>query len=206
MSTRDEGPEAKAAPRANGQGTDEALLAGFLAGDETCFAGIVERYRRSLVRFARCYLGGAGHLAEDVAQDALIAVYRSAASFQGRSSFRTWLFSVARNACRHHLRRREREAHREDAGGDQVLEAMPDAGADPLERLEHQDVRRLIREALDALPPPLRTAVVLRDAEELSYEQIAEVLDVPMGTVRSRLHNARVRLAARLAPLRSPKP
>jgi RNA polymerase sigma-70 factor (ECF subfamily) len=181
--------------------SDEDLVAGFLAGDQTCFDRIVARYRRSLCRFARAYLGKAGHLAEDVAQEALVAAYRSIRSFVGRSSFRTWLYAVARNACRHEMRRRRLEPE-EVVDADATLLAIPDLGPDPLRCLESQETGGRIRDAVDALPAPLRTVLLLRDAEGLSYDDIARVLSVPLGTVRSRLHNARAMLVRTLAGLR----
>ena len=182
---------------------DPALVAGFLGGDEGCFDRIVERYKRPLCRFARSYLGPAAHLAEDVVQETLVAAYRSLPSFEGRSSLKTWLYSVARNLCRGELRRRDARLRRaaDAEGGPELLE-LPDVGPDPLLALQQEEVRRALEQAIEALPEMLRAALVLRDAEGLSYEEIAQVLEVPVGTVRSRLHNARARLAGCLAHYR----
>jgi RNA polymerase sigma-70 factor (ECF subfamily) len=151
-------------------------------------------------------LCGNGPDAEDATQEALIAVVRGLPRFDGRAAFSTWVHRVATNACLDELRRKGRRpqvARRLDAapatgdGGPRTLDlADPTPGVD--ERLPE---RMAIDDALAALPEEFRVAVVLRDHLGLDYAEIAEALDLPPGTVRSRIARGRARLAALLGPL-----
>jgi RNA polymerase sigma-70 factor (ECF subfamily) len=186
--------------RAGGE-SDEELIRGCACGEEGAFARLLERYRARVSQLVRWHLGPRSLWADDVAQDVFVQVHRNARRFEGRSSFKTWLYSVAMNVCRDHVRRERNPVRRRGAGdpGEHVLAAIPDATLDPLERLERDEQRALVRAAVERLSPVHRTALQLRDWEELSYEEMAEVLHVAVGTVRSRLHNARMALARELA-------
>jgi RNA polymerase sigma-70 factor, ECF subfamily len=172
--------------------TDEQLLAQAAAGDRHAFEEIVFRYRPRLTQFVRWNVTDA-HLVEDITQEVFLRAFQSAASFRGESAFRTWLYALARNTCRHHYRQRDRCA--EDADGDETLRHVPDAAVDPLSRLQQAEVAGAVRDAVERLPSGQRLALLLRDWEDLSYAQIGEVLGIPVGTVRSRIHNARARVA-----------
>jgi RNA polymerase sigma-70 factor, ECF subfamily len=178
--------------------SDEELVRACARGDEGAFTRLLERHRARVTQLVRWQLGGGSLWAEDVAQDVFVQLHRHAASFAGRSSFKTWLYAVALNVCRGHLRR-ERGARRAVESGDGTLAAVPDVSLGPLERLEKDERAALVRAAVERLTPAARTVLLLRDWEELSYEQMAEVLEVPIGTVRSRLHNARAALAQELS-------
>lgn len=175
--------------------SDGALVRRFQAGDRRAFDEIVDRYKDRIYQFARWQVGS--HLADDVAQDIFVEVCRSAQAFGGRSSFRTWLYAVARNVCRSSRRRRSGLASVPSAEPEVLLE-IPDPGTGPLENVERRELHATLRRAVAELPRHHRTALMLRDWEGLSYQQISEVLEIPVGTVRSRLHNARARLAHRL--------
>ena len=194
--TRDDVPRTDA----DGDDTDEDLAGRFSAGDGKAFELLLaRRYRDALYRFVRWHLGATRSDAEDVAQDILIEVHRSLGGYEGRSRFRTWMFGLARNVC---LRRR-RAANETlcEAAGEKTLRELPDASVDLANTaLERREVQEAVRCAIEELGPGHRD-VVLREIEGLSYEEIAAVLEVPIGTVRSRLHNARAALAERLAPL-----
>jgi RNA polymerase sigma-70 factor (ECF subfamily) len=169
--------------------SDERLLAEYVAGDEDALSRLIEQHRPGLSRFARRQLGSRDSWADDVTQDVFVTVARAARRFAGRSTVRTWLFGIALNICRQYLRR-ERQTE-----SDEVLAALPDASLDPFQRLERDERRRRLRAAMRALAPQHRLVLRLRDGDDMSYEEIARAIGVPIGTVRSRLHNARAALA-----------
>jgi RNA polymerase sigma-70 factor, ECF subfamily len=181
--------------------SDETFFRAYIDGDEGAFVCLLERYRNRVAHLVRCCLGPRSLWADDVAQDVFIQVRRSARRFQGRSSFKTWLYAIAMNLCRDHRRRQNAslESRTTDGEADDALEALPDASLDPLQRLERDELAALVRAAVERLQPAHRIALQLRDGEDLSYDEIANVLAVPVGTVGSRLHNARAALARQLA-------
>lgn len=180
--------------------SDEALLRLYADGDDRAFARLLERYRAPVAHLVASSLGS-GLWTEDVVQDVFVQVHRSARTFEGRSSFKTWLYGIALNLCSDQRRRqRARPADRAlDAADDDRLDTLPDLSLDPLQTLERDELRALVVAALERLGPGHRIVLQLRDGEDLSYEEIAHVLGVPVGTVRSRLHNARAALARELA-------
>ena len=134
---------------------------------------------------------------QDATQDALFAIARGLADFDGRSALSTWIYRVTTNACLDELRRRRRRPVPIDDG------ARPEPAStepSPAEQAVGAERRRAIRVALDALPEEFRVAVVLRDVADLEYGAISEILGVPIGTVRSRIARGRSRLATALAP------
>jgi RNA polymerase sigma-70 factor, ECF subfamily len=140
---------------------------------------------------------GNDHDALDAAQDALIALTRGLPRYDGRAAFSTWAYRVTTNACLDELRRRKR---RPVPGGDDH-EELADRGRGPAPSLDESLTDRLvIDDALQQLPPDFRAPVVLRDVLGLDYAEIADVLDIPAGTVRSRIARGRRALAARMAP------
>jgi RNA polymerase sigma-70 factor (ECF subfamily) len=179
---------------------DARLLRAHARGDPQAFSDLLERYRSRIVHLVRCRVGAGSLWVEDVAQDVFVQVHRKAGTFEGRSSVKTWLYSVAINVCRDHQRRERRAPLAAPVPIDAVepLAELPDASLDPLERLEQQERDRLVREALETLSAAHRTVLYMRDREDMSYEQIAGALAVPIGTVRSRLHNARAALTGAL--------
>ena len=140
--------------------------------------------------------------AEDLTQDIFLKLFKSLKTFDRRANFSTWLISVSRNLCIDHYRsmRREHDVVTHDV--DVVTLARPSALDSPQVALEQRDRVALLRAALDTLAPSLRTAVMLRDIQELSYQEIAEKLDVPEGTVKSRINRGRTELARQIARLR----
>jgi RNA polymerase sigma-70 factor (ECF subfamily) len=178
---------------------DEALARRFLAGDAVAFDELVLRHRDAIYRFVRSRLGLSRAEAEDVTQDVLIEVYRCLHRFEGRSRLRSWILGVAANLCRHHRRSVLPGAVREI--GPEPLRRLPDGSPGLEAALSRRELQHAVKKAIEGLGAEHRTAVLLRDIEGLSYSEIAEVLQVPLGTVRSRLHNARALLASRLLPL-----
>jgi RNA polymerase sigma-70 factor (ECF subfamily) len=143
--------------------------------------------------------------AEECAQEALLRAVRALPSFRGAASVSTWVCRIAINVCRN-WNRRARQSRRHEVRGtaasveDEIV--LRDRGDTPAEELMKTETARTVREAIDALPERQRTIVILREMEGLSYEDIARLLRVPMGTVRSRLFRARSALAVRLKEVR----
>jgi RNA polymerase sigma-70 factor (ECF subfamily) len=180
--------------------TDKALVRSFVGGDVDAFSQLVERYQDRV--YTLCYRNlGDRQEAEDVAQEVFIALYRSLARFRGESKLSTWVYRVTVNHCKNRrLYQHRRAAHRHeplegtrgDEGPPRQL-ASKDAGTD---RSTHRsEAERLLNLALDQMDDRHRSILVLRDIHDLSYEEISEALDLPRGTVKSRLHRARLELA-----------
>lgn len=175
---------------------DEAvLLARSRAGDKEAFGALAQRYCSFAVGVAY-RMTGSSQLAEDLAQEAFIKAWRKLPQFRGDCSFRVWLGRIVTNTALDYLRRQNPEQPLDEA----VLPAPPAEEA-PLRHLEREELRQLVRQAVLSLPAQCRIALILREYEGLSYREIAEMLDIPMGTVMSRLHYARQLLRERLAPL-----
>lgn len=183
--------------------SDEELLERIAAGEERAFGRLMERYGRQVHRFVLWYGELGEPSAEELTQEVFARLLRAAAGFRGDSSFRTWLFSLARNVCREHCRRRatRRRFEAPRTTLEDAARSLPDVSLGPLERLCRAELAAAVRAAVGTLRPHHRVALLLREWQELSYREMATVLEVPEGTVRSRLHNARAALAARLAEL-----
>jgi RNA polymerase sigma-70 factor (ECF subfamily) len=185
---------------------DAALIERSRAGDVAAFEPLVEKYRQRVWRLAYNLLRDREE-AWDVAQEAFIRAYQALPSFRGQSAFYTWLYRIVMNVAAD--RARARGARGRAFGTERVPEedwerVLPDPhGADesPDAVAARHEQRQKIMRALDALPEHHRRIVVLSDLEGLSYREIAETLEIPMGTVMSRLHNARKRLREALKPL-----
>ena len=158
-------------------------------------------HRRKVFNIAYKFVGSVDQ-AEDLTQDVFIKVFRSLRTFDRRANFQTWLYSVTRNLCIDHYRtlRKEREALNRDLDIDVLAPASLDRS--PHQLLEAQDQAMLLRRGLQRLPPAMRTAVVLRDLRELSYEDIARTLNLPDGTVKSRISRGRAELARQVQAIR----
>ena len=175
----------------------EALIQRCLQGDQLAWDLIVRQYWRKVYNIAYKFVGRHDQ-AEDLAQDVFLKLFKSLDTFDRRANFQTWLISVSRNLCIDHYRRvrKERETIDRDVDADGLSPAAP--GEDPLAALEQRDRVALLRQALAGLPEPLRAAVVMRDLQELSYQEIADRLRLPEGTVKSRINRGRTELARRL--------
>jgi RNA polymerase sigma-70 factor (ECF subfamily) len=173
------------------------------AGDLSAFEPLVEKYRQRVWRLAYNVLRDREE-AWDVAQDAFIRAYQALPSFRGQSAFYTWLFRIVMNLAAD--RARQRAARGRAFGTERVPEEdwerlMTDQDASPDSSAAQTEDRERIAKALDTLSEDHRTIIMLSDVEGLAYREIAEVLDIPIGTVMSRLHNARKRLRGALKPL-----
>jgi RNA polymerase sigma-70 factor (ECF subfamily) len=180
--------------------TDE-IIERCLNGDQAAWESIVRLYRRKVFNVAYKFVGRHDQ-AEDLTQDVFLKLYKSLDTFDRRANFQTWLISVSRNLCIDHYRavRKERETINRDVDPSEFAPASSDVRADT--QLEQRDRVKLLRRALDKLAPTLRTAVMLRDIQELTYQEIADRLHLPEGTVKSRINRGRTELARQIQRLR----
>ena len=179
----------------------DPLIERCLNSDQAAWDTIVRLYWRKVFNIAYKFVGRHDE-AEDLTQDVFLKVFRSLRTFDRRANFSTWLISVSRNLCIDHYRRvrRERDAINRDV--DVVTLARPAASDSAQDMLERRDRVAMLRVALGTLAPTLRTAIVLRDIQELSYHEIADRLGVPEGTVKSRINRGRTELARQIVRLR----
>jgi RNA polymerase sigma-70 factor (ECF subfamily) len=175
----------------------EATIQRAAEGDQAAWDTIVQTYWRKVFNVAYRFVGTYDQ-AEDLAQDIFLKVFRSLGTFDRRANFQTWLISVSRNYCidRYRSGRRDREVFAREVDASTVQAEAPGISADA--RVERQDRIALLRDALKALSPTLRAAVLLRDIHELSYQEIAEQLGIAEGTVKSRINRGRAELARQI--------
>ena len=179
----------------------EALIQRCLRGDQAAWDQIVKQYWRKVFNVAYKFVGRHDQ-AEDLAQDIFLKIFKSLDTFDRRANFQTWLISVSRNLCIDHYRsvRKERETIDRDVDANELTPASREPG--PVATLEQRDRVSLLKQALATLPETLRTAVVLRDLQELSYQEIADRLQLAEGTVKSRINRGRTELARQVRKLR----
>ena len=185
--------------------SDDQLLSQFLAGDERAFETLVGRYEAPIRKLVYGLVRDWA-LAEDVAQDAFLRAYQKASTFRGGSSVKAWLYRIAINRARDELRqiRRKGEISLESAeiGGLERYESRT-ASAEALAAA--RELERHVAMALSEMREEYRTALMLREMEGLTYREIAELLEWPLGTVQIRVHRGRLELRSRLGQLRAPR-
>ena len=184
--------------------TDLSLVERCRANDEAAFREIVSRYKVKVHHYIY-RMTGSSEDAEDLTQEVFVRLYTSLGTFRGQSSLNTWLFRIAGNLCIDRFRRSKGRAPAysldEPAGGDDsVTREVADQTWEPHRMLENSEMADQIQLALGRLPEKLRTALVLHDLEGLPYEEIAQIAGCPLGTVKSRLFNARMQMRGLLAP------
>ena len=179
----------------------EALIQRCLQGDQLAWDTIVQQYRRKVFNVAYKFVGRHDE-AEDLTQDIFLKIFKSLGTFDRRANFQTWLISVSRNLCIDHYRsvRQERLTIDRQVDPNQLSPVSHEPG--PIAAIEQQDRVALLREALAALPESLRTAVLMRDIQELTYQEIADRLRLPEGTVKSRINRGRSELARQIRKMR----
>jgi RNA polymerase sigma-70 factor (ECF subfamily) len=184
---------------------DQLLVERVQAGDKQAFGLLVSKYQRKLLRLVSRLVRDPAE-AEDVTQEAFIKAYRALPGFRGESAFYTWLYRIGVNAAKNWLAANGRRAptstelNSEEAEGYDDGELLRDVDT-PERLLMTRQIGETVNAAVASLPEELRTAVTLREMEGLSYEEIAQVMDCPIGTVRSRIFRAREAIAERLRPL-----
>jgi len=183
---------------------DNALVTAYLEGSEEAFEVLVFRYQDKLVN----YLNNLVHdydLAVDLAQEAFIRVYRNADRYKGKYRFSTWVYRIATNLAIDEIRRRERKGRfffynvmslfqKEDREFQ-----LPDRRESPEKQLDRKEKLGRLQSAIDALPEKYRLAFMLKEAQELSYEETSRILKISVGTAKSRIHRAKMLLRDRLA-------
>jgi len=177
--------------------SDEELLRGFAGGERRALGLLAERYERALLSLA-CAILGSRDLAVDAVQETWLRVILYADGFAGRSSVKTWLYRIAINQCRSMVRARPGNGG-EEAGGD-TGQDVADVRGDPVDLLAVRDETERLKRAVEGLSPLLREAVVLCYTQQMSHEEAGEVMGVPVGTVKSRVHAALEELRKRLTP------
>jgi RNA polymerase sigma-70 factor, ECF subfamily len=183
--------------------SDEQLLAAFVGGDGEGFSALVVRYARELHPFILRYVRDSA-LAEDVIQETFLQVHESAGSFDASRRFRPWLFTIAVNKARDHLRGRTRKREVplavQSGGADSetasYLDFLSDPEAAPQLRLDSVELQEVVRGIISEMPDHLREVLVMGYYERFPYKDMAEILDIPLGTVKSRLHAAVSHFAA----------
>ncbi len=185
--------------------TPDSLIEQCLAGDQVAWEQIVRQNWRKVFNVAYKFVGKHDE-AEDLTQDIFLKIFKALKTFDRRANFQTWIISISRNLCIDHYRsvRKERQTIARDVDSNDLQPATSDRG--PYAQAEHHDLREQLRQALETLPLTLRTAVVLRDLQELSYQEIADRLGLPEGTVKSRINRGRIELAHQLRRLQENQP
>jgi RNA polymerase sigma-70 factor (ECF subfamily) len=184
---------------------DQQLVDRAQRGDKKAFELLVSKYQRKLARLLSRFIRDQAEV-EDVAQEAFIKAYRALPSFRGESAFYTWLYRIGINTAKNYLVALGRRAptttefDSEDAENFEDGEQLRDVNT-PENELMSKQIAQTVNDTMEALPEELRTAIVLREIDGLSYEEIATVMNCPIGTVRSRIFRARETIAERLRPL-----
>lgn len=184
---------------------DQTLVERAQGGDKLAFDQLVSKYQRKLVRLLSRFIRDSAEV-EDVAQEAFIKAYRALPSFRGDSAFYTWLYRIGINTAKNYLVSQGRRAptstefDAEEAEGFEDASQLRDINT-PESLLLTKQIGQTVNAAMEALPDELRTAITLREIDGMSYEEIASLMDCPIGTVRSRIFRAREAVAARLRPL-----
>lgn len=184
---------------------DQQLVERVQRGDKQAFGLLVSKYQRKLARLLSRMIRDPAEV-EDVTQEAFIKAYRALPAFRGESAFYTWLYRIGINTAKNYLVSQGRRAPTTTPTDSEDAESMEEGDAlrdiDTPERLMMtRQIGETVNAAMDALPEELRTAIVLREIEGLSYEEIASVMDCPIGTVRSRIFRAREAISERIRPM-----
>jgi len=188
---------------------DARLIEGLRAAEESSYERLISRFQQPVYSLAYRLLNDSGD-ACDVTQEVFLKVFRNVQHFQGKSSLRTWVYRIAVNESHNRRRWLFRHRHKEVGLQEDFEDSEPrdrslaDAGRSPYDRAFDREKHALLEEALARINPCFREAVVLRDVEDLSYEEIADILQISMGTVKSRILRGRealrVQLTARISP------
>ena len=186
------------------RGIDQALVERVQKGDKQAFDVLVLKYQNKIIQLIYRYVHDPDE-ARDVAQEAFIKAYKAIDRFRGDSAFYTWIYRIAINTAKNHLVASGRRPPKSDIDAQDAEQYDGAMGlkeyATPERLLLKDEIQASIAKAIDELPDDLRTAIILRELEGLSYEEIAQTMDCPIGTVRSRIFRARDAIDTRLKPL-----
>jgi len=183
--------------------TDEELIARFQRGDEKAYIELVNRYRKRMMTFVFRFVGDMDQ-AEDLVQDTFVKVYTHRHYYKEIAKFSTWIYTIAGNLARTELRKRKRRkvTSLSQKGNDDKDYDLPAVQPDSGDVVQGEFIEQKIQEAIDELPLHFKTVIILRDIQELSYEEISKIVDVPLGTVKSRINRARIQLQEALKDYR----
>ena len=183
--------------------TDEQLIARFQSGDEGAYIELVNRYKDRLTNFVYQFIGDVEQ-AEDIVQDTMLKLYEKKHYYREIAKFSTWIYTIARNLANTELRKRKRRKvtvlsqMTRDEREYELPAIQPKIG----QEVENEYAAKRIQIAINALPEHFKTVIILRDIQELSYDDISSIVGVPLGTVKSRINRARLQLQADLKDLR----
>ena len=184
--------------------TDQMLVARVQKGEKAAFDALVIKYQSRIVNLVSRFVRNHAD-ALDVTQEAFLKAYRALPNFRGDSAFYTWLYRIAVNTAKNYLAVQSRRAYEIDQDISEIEQIDDNSAlkeqATPEHLLLRDEIQETVIAAIDNLPEDLRSAIMLREIEGLSYEEIAEVMDCPIGTVRSRIFRAREAIDAQLKPL-----
>ena len=184
---------------------DQQLVERVQRGDKQAFGLLVSKYQRKLLRLLSRLIRDPAEV-EDVAQETFIKAYRALPAFRGDSAFYTWLYRIGVNTAKNYLVAQGRRAPTTTGFNSEEAETFDDGDQlrdinTPERLLMSRQIGQTVDAAMDSLPEELRTAIMLREIEGLSYEEIASIMECPIGTVRSRIFRAREAIAEKLRPL-----
>lgn len=188
--------------------SDQELVARATGGDEAAFRELLRRYERPVFSLLYRMVRDRAQ-AEDLAQETFVKVFNGMATYRREFKFSSWIFKIASNAAIDHLRRRELDTLSLDGAPDTPLPTrnrslqLSDRGESPLEELEARELGTTIEQAIARLRPEYRACILLRHVEGYPYDRIAEMLDLPLGTVKTYIHRARSELRNSLGPERA---
>ena len=189
--------------------SDALVIIRARSGEESAFAELLRRYRVPVFNLCLRMLKNRDD-AEDVAQDVFIKVFAMLDRYDERYAFRSWIFKIAANQSIDFIRKHRIKLLSLDEpvhyGGEEIERQFPDERPTPADDLEQKQLGTLLREITDELPPHYRSMIVLRHQEQLSYEEIASIMDLPLGTVKARIHRARAMMKDKLQRRRGAKP
>ena len=182
--------------------TDEELISRFQNGDERAYVELVNRYKDRLLNFVFQFLGDIEQ-AEDVVQDTMLRLYKKKHYYKEIAKFSTWLYTIARNLANTELRKKKRikTTYLSQLSKERQFE-IPAIQDDVDQSIQNEFINDRIQSAISNLPEHFKVVIILRDIQELSYEEISNIVEVPLGTIKSRINRARIQLQAELIDLK----
>ena len=183
--------------------SDEQLMSLFQGGDENAYIELVNRYKDKLINFIFNYLGDL-ESSEDVVQETMIKLYQKKHYYKEIAKFSTWLYTIAKNLANTELRKRKQRKTTllSQFSKDDKTYELPSNDPEPGQEIQTDIVNKIIRDAVDKLSEMFKIVIVLRDIQGLAYEDISEIIYVPIGTVKSRINRARLQLQVELKHLK----
>ncbi len=186
--------------------TDEELIHRFQHDDLAAYDIIILRYKDQLLNFAYRFLGNIEE-SEDIVQETFLRLWRNRHAYRQIAKFSTWIYTIAGNLAKTELRKRKRRriVSISDMGFEDKEYEIEDLMANTDREVNSAMTEKIIQNAINELPPRFREVIILRDIQELSYEDIGSILQIPLGTVKSRVNRARLKLQSKLKDIKSPQ-